>query len=201
MANPIDPRTSPTLLGQLRCAPTDEAAWEEFVRRYQPRIHGWCRGWGLQEADAEDVAQMVLVRLAARMREFEYDPHRSFRAWLKTICHHAWCDLVAARKHQVGSGDSQIGALLESLQARDDLLGHIEEIHDLELLDRAVARVRLRVQPATWEAYRLTAVEGLPVAETAARLNLKVVSIYKAKSNIQKMLREELRFLEGPGAP
>jgi RNA polymerase sigma-70 factor (ECF subfamily) len=189
------------LLGRLRCAPTDEAAWEEFLWRYRPRIHGWCRGWGLQEADAEDVAQMVLARLAVRMREFEYDPSRSFRAWLKTICHHAWCDLIAARKNQVGSGDSQIGALLESLQARDDLVGRVEEGYDLELLDRAVERVRLRVQPATWEAYRLTAVEGLPVAETAARLNLKVVSIYKAKSNIQKMLQEELRILEGPGSP
>jgi len=188
------------LLGRLRCAPADEAAWEEFLRRYGPRIHGWCRGWGLQEADAEDVAQMVLARLAVRMREFEYDAQRSFRAWLKTICHHAWCDLVAARKNQVGSGDSRVGALLESLQARDDLFGRVEEGYDLELLDKAVERVRLRVQPVTWEAYQLTAVEGLPVAEIAVRLNLKVVSVYKAKSNVQKMLQEELRLLEGPSS-
>jgi len=185
----------------LRRSPTDEAAWEEFLRRYGPRIQGWCRGWGLQDADAEDVAQMVLLRLAARMREFEYDPTRSFRAWLKTISHHAWCDLIAARKNQVGSGDSQIVSLLESVKARDDLAGRVEEAYDMELLEKALERVRLRVQATTWEAYRLTAIEGLSGAETATRLNMKVVTIFKAKSNVQKMLQEELRALEGLGSP
>ncbi|MFO0823894.1 MAG: sigma-70 family RNA polymerase sigma factor [Gemmataceae bacterium] len=201
MAGTFDPQTSPTLLGRLRHSPTDEAAWEEFLRRYGPRIHGWCRGWGLQEADSEDVAQMVLLRLAARMREFEYDPTRSFRAWLKTICHHAWCDLIAARKNLVGSGDSQMLALLESVNARDDLVGRVEEAYDLELLEKAFERVRLRVQTTTWEAYRLTALEGLSGAEAATRLKMKVVSIFKAKSNVQKMLQEELRTLEGPASP
>ena len=32
-----------------------------------------------QEADAKDVTQMVLVRLAERMRTFAYDPSKSFR--------------------------------------------------------------------------------------------------------------------------
>jgi len=181
-------------------SPTDEAAWKEFVGRYGPRIHGWCRGWGLQDADADDVAQMVLLRLAARLRTFEYDAARSFRAWLKTISQHAWSDLVAARKNQVGSGGSQVGVPFESLQARDDLVGRLEEAYDLELLEKALERVQLRVQAATWEAYRLTAVERLSGAEAAARLNMKVVSVFKAKSNVQKMLQDELRHLEGPGS-
>ena len=193
MANLNDPQTSPTLLGRLRRAPTDEAAWQEFVRRYGPRILGWCRGWGLQDADAEDVSQMVLLRLAARIGSFEYDPARSFRAWLKTICQHAWSDLVAARKDQVG----RAGALIESLRARDDLVTRIEEAYDLELLDKAQERVQLRVQALTWEAFRLTAVEGLSGAEAAARLNMKEVSVFKARSNVQKMLQEVIRQLEG----
>jgi len=193
VANLNDPQTSPTLLGRLRRAPTDEAAWQEFVRRYGPRILGWCRGWGLQDADAEDVSQMVLLRLAARIGSFEYDPARSFRAWLKTICQHAWSDLVAARKDQVG----RAGALIESLRARDDLVTRIEEAYDLELLDKAQERVQLRVQALTWEAFRLTAVEGLSGAEAAARLNMKEVSVFKARSNVQKMLQEVIRQLEG----
>jgi RNA polymerase sigma-70 factor (ECF subfamily) len=185
----------------LRCAPADEAAWEEFVRRYGPRILGWCRGWGLQDADAEDVAQIVLLQLAARMRAFEYDPARSFRAWLKTICQHAWSDLVAARKNLVGSGGGQVGGLIESLRARDDLVTRIEEAYDLELLEKAQESVKLRVQAPTWEAFRLTAVEGLSGAEVAARLNMKEVSVFKARSNVQKKLQEVIRQLEGPAPP
>jgi RNA polymerase sigma-70 factor (ECF subfamily) len=185
----------------LRRAPTDESAWQEFVRRYGPRILGWCRGWGLQDADAEDVAQMVLLRLAARMRAFEYDSARSFRAWLKTICQHAWSDLIAARKNQVGRGGTQGGVLVESVQARDDLVTRLEEAYDLELLEKAQACVQMRVQALTWEAFRLTAVEGLSGAEAAARLNMKEVSVFKARSNVQKMLQEIIRQMEGSAAP
>jgi RNA polymerase sigma-70 factor (ECF subfamily) len=199
VASPSDSRTSPTLLGRLRRSPTDQEAWHEFVQKYGPKIYGWCRRWKVQDADAHDVAQMVLVRMAARIRDFEYDPSRSFRAWLMTLSQHAWSDLVAARKKQIGSGDSRVGELLDSLQARDDLARELAEAYDLELLGEALARVRLRVQPQTWQAYQLTAVEGLSGAEAAARLNMKVTAVFKAKSNVQKLVQEEVRYLEGPG--
>ena len=54
-----------------------------------PLIHRWCRRWRLQEADAQDVAQDVLLKLHGRMATFNYDPSGSFRAWLKTLAHHA----------------------------------------------------------------------------------------------------------------
>jgi RNA polymerase sigma-70 factor (ECF subfamily) len=65
-------RTSPSLLGRLRAAPADEAAWAEFVERYGRVIYDWCRRQRLQEADAEDVTQGVLTKLAVRMRTFRY---------------------------------------------------------------------------------------------------------------------------------
>jgi RNA polymerase sigma-70 factor (ECF subfamily) len=188
------------LLGRLRRWPPDQEAWEQFFQRYGPKIYGWCRRWKLQDADAQEVSQNVLVRLTARMRDFEYDPSRSFRAWLMTLCHHAWSDLLAARKNQVASGDSRVSELLASLEARDDLASQLGDAYDLELLGEAMARVRLRVQPQTWEAYQLTAIDGLAGVEAAARLNMKVTAVFKAKSNVQKLLQEEVRYLEGPSA-
>ena len=99
-------RTSPTLLGRLRQNPTDQEAWTEFVKRYGPRIYGWCRRWNLQEADADDVTQLVLATLAQKMSNFTYDPTRSFRAWLKTIAQHAWSDFLASKRRAgLGSGE------------------------------------------------------------------------------------------------
>src|SRR5690349_13898870 len=95
--------TSPTLLGRLRQAPADQDAWDTFVARYGPRIYGWCLQWRLQEADARDVTQSVLLRLVKRIRQFEYDPARSFRGWLRTLAHHAWTDLLAAGR-DAGAG-------------------------------------------------------------------------------------------------
>src|SRR5262249_32858695 len=70
MANAANPSTSPTLLGRLARSPTDQAAWEEFVGRYSPQIHGWCQRWGLQAADAQDVTQDILLELARQMGDF-----------------------------------------------------------------------------------------------------------------------------------
>jgi RNA polymerase sigma-70 factor (ECF subfamily) len=66
------------------------------VDRYGPQIHAWCRRWGLQETDARDVTQTVLLQLASKLRTFTYDPAQRFRGWLKTLTHHAWSDFLAA---------------------------------------------------------------------------------------------------------
>ncbi len=197
---PNDPsswRTSATLLGRLRQGPTDQAAWNDFVQRYGRQIYRWCRQWDLQEADAEDVTQTVLVKLAEKMREFDYDASGSFRGWLKTVAHHAWHKFVMSRQRGgVGSGDTAVGELLDSVAARDDLAAKLEEEFDRELLEQAIARVQLRLEPRTWEAFRLLALEGLSGAKAAERLGMKVATVFVAKSKVQKMLQEEIRKLE-----
>jgi RNA polymerase sigma-70 factor (ECF subfamily) len=186
------------LLGRLRQAPSDQAAWSVFVARYGPRIYGWFREWKLQEADAQDMTQSVLLRLVEKMRVFEYEPGRSFRGWLRTLTHHAWSDFLAARKSAaVASGDSAIVEWLQTVEAREDLVARLEEEFDQELLDEAMARVRLRVAPAKWDAFRLMALEGLSGAEVARQLGLKVATAFVIRSKVQRMIQNEVRKLEG----
>src|SRR6476619_3428246 len=197
MADALLPKTSVTLLAQLRHDPSDQAGWDEFVERYGRHIYRWCRQWKLQDADAEDVTQDILVKLSQKLGDFAYDPSRSFRGWLKTVAHHAWRDFHDSRRNaRRAAGDSQVQELMLSLEAREDLAQKLEEAFDLELLEAAKARVRLRVAPHTWEAFRLVALEGLPVADVAARVRMKVAMIYVAKSKVQKMLQEEIGKLD-----
>src|SRR5437763_13455453 len=198
MATPHDSQTRPTRLGRLaRSGQADQAAWAEFVDHYGRKVYQWCARWGLQEADAEDVTQTVLLKLAARMKDFAYDPSRSFRAWLKTVAHHAWRDFVDSRRRAaVGDGGSGALELLHTAEAREDLEHRLEEQFDQELLGRAMQAVRLQVAPHNWEAFRLTAVEGVPAAEVARRLDMKVARVYAARSHIQQRLQEECRRLE-----
>jgi RNA polymerase sigma-70 factor (ECF subfamily) len=198
MDSASEARTSTSLLGRLRNAPTDQAAWAEFVERYGPKIYGWCRQWKLQEADARDATQDVLARLAEKMCTFAYDPAGSFRGWLRTLTQHACADLLENRKRPgTGSGDSRVLELLESVAAREDLVKHLDEVFDRELLEEAMARVRLRVEPRTWEAFRLLALERYSGAQAAAALGMKVATALVAKSKVQKLVRAELRKLEG----
>ena len=197
MGDAFLPTTHVTLLTRLRRDPSDQAGWDEFVGRYGRHIYRWCRQWRLQDADAEDVTQNILMKLAQKIRGFEYDPSRSFRGWLKTVARHAWRDFEDSRRHaRPVAGDSEILERILTLEAREDLSRKLEEAFDLELLEAAKERVRLRVAPHTWEAFRLLAFEGLPAAEVAARVRLQVAMVYVAKSKVRKMLQEEIGKLE-----
>jgi RNA polymerase sigma-70 factor (ECF subfamily) len=178
--------------------PNDPAAWDELVARYGQHIYAWCRQGKLQDADAQDVTQMVLVRLVTRMGTFHYDPTRSFRGWLRTLTRHAWSDYLAARQRPgQGTGDSLAREWLEKVEARESLVASLEGQFDQEILAEAMARVRLRVDDDTWEAFRLMALEGRPGAEVARQLDKTVAAAFKAKSRVQKLLREETARLEG----
>lgn len=191
--------TSLTLLGRLRRDPTDQSAWDAFVQRYGRKIFIWARQWGLQEADAHDVTQNVLLKLAGQMRSFTYQPGGSFRAWLKTVAYHAWCSFLSGRKEVHGQTDAL--EALNSVAAREDFLRGLEEECDRELLEQAMAHVRLRVQPHTWQAFSLMAIDGLSGAEAGARLGMKVATVFVARSKVQKMLHEEVRRLEDADSP
>jgi len=112
-----DYRTSPTLLGRLRNSPDDQAAWAEFVDRYGVVVYRWCRKWGLQDMDAEDVTQNVMLDLGRQMRQFEYRADGRFRGWLRTVAHRAWCDFLtgaAASHSRLGRHRSGGNALVDS---------------------------------------------------------------------------------------
>ena len=189
--------TDVSLLLRLQRDPSDQIAWRDFVQRYGRRIYLWCRQWQVQDADAEDVTQNVLLVLAEKLREFRYDPAGSFRAWLKTVAHHAWSKYVAGqRRAGQGSGDSRVLPLLHSLEARDDLAAKLEEEFDRELLEMAMLRVAQRVEAHTFRAFQLLALDGLAGAEVAAQLGMPVATAYVARSRVQKLIQEEIRQLE-----
>jgi len=194
--------TRASLLCRLRFNPGDQAAWADFVRRYGPLILHWCRHWTLQDADAHDLTQTVLVKLCEKLRGFDYDPTQSFRAYVKTLTRYAWCDFLSARQKvlAVGTGDTVIARLLDNHAARDDLEERVAAAFEQALYQEATEQVRQRVEPHTWEAFRLTALEGLSGAETAARLGIQVATVFKAKSKVRKLLQDVVQALQKTNA-
>jgi hypothetical protein len=57
------PCTNPSLIVRLAAA-DDRLAWEQFVEVYAPLVFAFAQRRGLQDADAADVVQQVLTRLA-----------------------------------------------------------------------------------------------------------------------------------------
>jgi RNA polymerase sigma factor (sigma-70 family) len=188
--------TSSSLLLRVALLPLDQDAWREFANRYGPCILRWCCKWGAQDADAEDITQVVLTSLTQKLRDFRYDRTRSFRAFLRKVARDAFRDAMRKREREVAVGGSENNKALASHEARDELVSRIERTFDLELLERATENVQRRVDPNTWEAYQLTAHEGRSAREAAEVLGMRAGTVYQAKSNVLLMLREEVRKLE-----
>jgi RNA polymerase sigma-70 factor (ECF subfamily) len=174
------------LLTQLRQDPSDQTGWDEFVDRYGRHIYRWCRQWKLQDADAEDVTQDILVKLTQKLRAFAYDPSRSFRGWLKTVAHHAWRDFEDSRRRaQATAGDSQAQEQMLTLEAREDLA----RWKGVRSLLGSQARVR-RVAAATWER-SLVALEGCRPPKWR-QIHMQVAMVYVARAK-SKIAQEEIR--------
>lgn len=198
MSEAADSRTSVTLLGRLRDL-TDATAWQEFVRRYAPRIYGWCRRRHLQEVDAQDVTQNVLLRLAHALQTFKYDCRKgSFRGWLQTVTRNACADLSMDQQRN-GPGDPGVQEQLNNVAARDELADALDQELQRELLEEAMVRVRLRVDAQTWEIFHLLAFTNQSGAMVAVRFGRSLDAVYKARSRVKEMLREEVQALEARG--
>lgn len=183
--------TSVTLLDRLARG-TDKDAWGKFVDLYTPMLLAWCKRLGLSDADSADLAQNVFVALYEKLPEFQYDPNRSFRAWLKTVLLNAWRN--QARKQTAASTRSSGALDLDLIPDTDPRIELDEAEYRAQLVRRALALVQEQFEPNTWKACWEFVVNDRPAAEVAAELGLSVNAVYLAKSRVLRYLRHELRW-------
>lgn len=196
MDRAVESTTRVTLLGRIRKEPGDPVAWREFVGHYGPRIRGWCRRWGLQDADADDVTQLVLRKLMTAMASFSYDPSKSFKAWLRAVTRSAWLNfLESERPHRAGRESCDFVERLDSIEAREDLLQQLDDRFDCEVAAEAMNRVRLRAEPRTVQCFELMTLERRTAREIARLLKLTPGAVYQAHQRVEAMLREEVERL------
>lgn len=196
MAEP--PLTRVTLLTRLRDG-RDGDAWREFVQIYGPVVYRFARNRGLQDADAADLMQDVLRSVARNAPKMEYDPARgTFRGWLYTVTRNKIYNFLSGQRHRPrASGDADAQERLDATPAReeDGPDADWEKEYQRRLTARAMERVKGEFQPATWEAFWGTAVDGKPAGEVGAGLKMSPGAVYVAKSRVLARLRDEVKKL------
>ncbi|TVP97721.1 MAG: sigma-70 family RNA polymerase sigma factor [Planctomycetaceae bacterium] len=189
-----DLETSSTMLQGLR--DQESEAWDEFAGRYAHYLRSWCARWGVPPSDADDLIQETFLEVLSCVGKFQRLGVGSFRGWLKLIARRCWCrSLHRARRRQDP-------VLLERLrQSREALLSMEAGLDGLvrqELQQLALSNVQRRVSDKAWQAFRLTAMEGLSGAEVGDRLGMPASAVYQARCRVQQRITEALSRLESP---
>jgi RNA polymerase sigma-70 factor (ECF subfamily) len=172
------------------------------VRRYTPLLSYWARRLGLQDQDADDLVQEVLIVIVQKLPGFHFQPEASFRGpkgsfrgpegsfrgWMRTILINKWRDRRKRRKAVPLEVDVQTPAPGDS--------GTLEEReHQLYILGRALRMMAFTFEPATWQACWETVVCGRSATQVAAELGITVNAVYLARRRVLRRLRQELQGL------
>lgn len=179
--------TRPSLLLRVRSG-SDQSAWHEFVEIYGPMIFGFCRFRKLQESDASDVTQDVMVRLSKAMPSFEYQPQLGrFRDWLgKVVYRELLRHWNKEKKHE--AAEPMDNLVTADAASDSDWVDFFQS----EILRLSFERIRGEFEPETVQIFELAWSEDLPATEVAQKLNTSVDKVYVAKSRVLKRLRQEV---------
>jgi RNA polymerase sigma factor (sigma-70 family) len=181
------PTTRISLLMRVKDT-TNHPAWEEFASIYRPAIFRFARQKGLQEADAQDLAQNVLSAVAERIPAWEPDHDRArFRTWLLRIALNQ--TITMFRRNAVAAARGGTTAVV-ALQRLEDHSTDLHMNYRREVFRIVARKVRAEFEEASWHAFWLTAVDGVSVEETARSLGRSVGSVYTARSRIIRRLQE-----------
>lgn len=191
------PLTRDSLLVRVRSA-DDREAWDQFASLYRPVIYRVARCRGLQDADAQDLAQRILISVAAAIGHYEKSPEGPpFRHWLRRIIRNAIANCLARQPHDRAAGGTTVQMLLAEQPGLDEASeGLVELEYRRELYLRAAELVRREVASDTWQAFELTVVDGRTSDDAAAELSKSVGAVYAAKSRVMRRLREAVREWE-----
>ncbi len=196
---PQPPETRPSLILRLRDN-RDAEAWQEFVAIYEPLVYRLARGKGLQDADAHELVQDVMLAVSQAVENWVPDPAQGmFRHWLFRIARNLIINFLTRKKYRpLGTGDSRIAEMLA--QQRDPACEE-SAVFDLEFRREvfrwAAGQVRGQVRETTWNAFWQSTVDDRPMEAVADDLAMTVGSVYIARSRVMARLRETVRRFEG----
>ncbi len=191
------PETSLSLLNRLRRSPESEA-WNRLVALYAPLLKAWLRRYDVQDSDADDLVQEVLLAVSKDLDKFNHcGQPGAFRGWLRAILVNRLRNFWRARDRRPHARDSS--DLDSRLNQLDDPASELSQIwnreHDQYVLGQLLALVEPHFAPNTWKAFHRVALVGCRADVVAQELEISLNAVFVAKSRVLSRLRLEAEGL------
>ena len=179
----------------------DPDAWHRFVQIMGPVIYQWCRRAGLQNSDAADVLQEVLLTVSEKLVNFrKTSAEHTFRGWLRKVTTNKIRDRWrVGRRVPPGVGGTDANARIHDIVAEE----HISEVDetaaepsqlnsDRLILRRALSAIRGDCKNEnTWKAFSRTTFQRVEARVVAKELGMSPAAVRQAKCRVTKRLLEE----------
>ncbi len=197
--------TRKSLLAKVRAG--DEVSWAEFYSAYKPLILLCGQDCMLTPDENDELVQLVMSEIFQKDIVgkydpdhipddvvFHYDPARGrFRHYLRGIIRNQALKIIQKRKGFVELDNSKQQNAEPFIDVWNDLWDEEWKRHVLAM---ALTELKGHVQPETYMAFEMYAIQERPVQEVANFLNLSIASIYTAKSRCVSALKEIISKLE-----
>jgi RNA polymerase sigma-70 factor (ECF subfamily) len=189
------------LLGRLKYL-GDNSSWEDFLARYRNLVYGLAKNKGLTDEEAADAVQETLIAVSRHIGRFQYDPTRSFRAWLLKIARSKIADqfrkrlpLQAAR---AAGSDTSRTTVLERVPAPTAYGFEAKwESENREHIQRiALEKLRATANSKHYQIFDAHVVKGWPVEKVSVALGVSADQVYKVKERFTKELKREVARLQ-----
>jgi len=182
----------------------DEVSWHEFYATYKPLILLCGRDRGLSADENDELVQQVMAEIFRKdilanynpdqvpdNIVFQYDPARGrFRHFLKKIIRNH-----AIRIYHKRRNDLPLDEMVDVPMDRDWDRAWEDEWQQ-HVLTMALEELKGRIQPETFVAFEMYALQNRPVREVTEFLGLSVSSVYTAKNRCIAKLKEIIEDLE-----
>jgi len=169
----------------------DLSAFEQLMRRYEPKIFRLAQQVTGSEADAEDVLQETFLKAFSKLDQFQHNAR--FYTWLVRIALNESFMKLRKRRNNVVSLDQEIDTGEDTIP-RDVADWHPDPEQQYarselqEILSRAIASLSLPYRTV----FQLRDVEGLSTEETADVLQISVPAVKSRLLRARLQLREKL---------
>jgi RNA polymerase sigma-70 factor (ECF subfamily) len=196
--------TRRSLLGRLKDW-NDQESWREFFDTYWRLIYHVALKSGLTAAEAQEVVQETVLRVAKKMkRGFQYDPAQgSFKGWLLQLT--GWQIANQFKKRSPPASPPPLpteGTRTSTVERVPDSKARLTldrlweaEWHD-QVLAAAMERVRRRMRPLQFQAFHMSVAQHKPVSEIARFLGINAAQVYLAKHHAARLIQKEVRHLQ-----
>ena len=180
----------------------NEAAWQRLFDLYAGFVFSIARSKGLNDADADDIVQVVFADLARNLPTFQYDRAKGkFRSYLSSLVNWRVMDKLKAGRRDADLKASYCEEAKAMASSDDD--DFAEREWQAAALEEALRRIKPDVNPEHYAAFVASAIEGQDT-ETVMRLyGISSDNLYQIRKRLTVNLRETaasvLAEMEAPG--